>query len=213
MRIMEQIRHAPRSAMAAARSVAVRKSLFMLTAALCVLLLLIGDGETAEDGGTENATENLTFSGRVVNGSGDPVVGAEIRYAVNWRATQLVARTATDGTFRFEIPRPEPRKSGGRLDILISHADYANRWRKLPLEHTTNIEIQLDAPGKISGRILNPSDEPISNAEVSIQFLMSGDRMSPHREDFSMLNIFHHMPPAETDEGVSLFSVIYLKAL
>lgn len=200
MQVMEQIRHAPGWAMVIARSLAVRKSLFLLTAGFCVLLLLNGDGETAEGGGTENATENLAFSGRVVNNNGDPVVGAEIRYAMNWDATQLATRTAADGTFRFEIMRPEPKKSGGRLDILITHADYANRWRKLPLENTANIEIQLDAPGKITGRILNPSDEPISNAEVRIQFLMSGDRMSPHREDYSMLNIFHHMPPAETDE-------------
>ncbi len=200
MQIMEQIRHAPGSAKVIARSVAVRKSLFVLTASLCVLLLLIGNGETAEGEGTENATENLAFSGRVINNNGDPVGDAEILYAVNWRTTQLVTRTVTDGTFRFDIPRPEPRKSGGRLDILIAHDDYANRWRKLPLENTTNIEIQLDAPGNVSGRILNPSDEPISNAEVRIQFLMGGDRMSSHREDYSMLNIFHHMPPAETDE-------------
>lgn len=176
------------------------KTLFALTAALCVLLFLIGNPDTAGGGGRGNTKENFTFSGRVANSSGDPVAGAEILYAVNWQATQLVARTATDGTFRFEMPRPAPRKSGGRLDILITHDDYANQWRNFPLENTTNIEIPLDAPGKISGRILNPSDEPISNAEVRIQFLMSVDRMSPHRQDNSMLNIFHHMPLAETDE-------------
>lgn len=200
MQLMEQIRHAPGSAKVIARSVAVRKSLFMLTAALCVLLLLIGNGETAEDGGTEDAKENLTFSGRVANSSGDPVVGAEIRYTVNWQANQLVTRTVTDGSFRFDMPRPEPRESGGRVDILIAHADYASGWRNLPPKSTENIEIQLDTPGKISGRILNPSDEPISNAEVIIQFLMNGDRMSPHREDYSVPNIFHNMPPAGTDE-------------
>ena len=148
----------------------------------------------------ENSAEKLTYSGRVVNDESEPVEGAEILYAVNWQATQLATRTATDGTFHFEIARPEPKKSGERLDILITHADYANRWRKLPLENTANIEIQLDAPGKITGRILNPSNEPISNVEVRIRFLMSGDRRSPHHEDYSMLNIFHHMPPAETDE-------------
>ena len=200
MRIMEQIRHTAGPAMAAARSSAVRKSLFLLTAALCVLLLLIGGGETAEGGGTENATENLAFSGRIVNNNGEPVVDAEIRYAVNWRTTQLVTRTATDGTFRFEIPRPKLRKLDGRLDILITHVDYANRWRNLPPKSTENIEIQLDAPGTISGRVLNSPGEPISAAEVRIQFLMSGDRMSPHREDYSMLNIFHHMPTAKTDD-------------
>ena len=201
MQIMEHICHTSGWAMVIARSLAVRNSLFSLTAALGVLLLLIGDGETAKGGGAENAKENLTFSGRVANNNGDPVAGAEILYAVNWQATQLATRTATDGTFRFEIPRAELRKLGGRLDILITHADYANRWKKLPLESTENIEIQLDAPGKISGRILNSSGEPIPNAEVRIRFLMSGDRTSPHREDYSMLNIFHHMPPVETDEN------------
>ncbi len=200
MRIMEQIRNTLGSAMAAARSLAVRKSRFLLAAGLCVLLLSIGDSETAEGGDTENATEKLTYSGRVVNSGGEVVEGAQILHAVNWQATQPVTRTAVDGTFRFEIPRPEPRKSGGRLDILITHSDYANRWRNLPPKSTEDIEIQLDAPGTISGRVLNSSGEPIPNVAVRIEFLMSGDRMSPHREDYSMLNIFHHMPPAETDE-------------
>ena len=106
MQIMEQIRHAPGSAKVIARSVAVRKSLFVLTASLCVLLLLIGNGETAEGEGTENATENLAFSGRVINNNGDPVGDAEILYAVNWRTTQLVTRTVTDGTFAliYRVP-------------------------------------------------------------------------------------------------------------
>ena len=120
---------------------------------------------------------------------------------MNWQSTQLVARTATDGTFRFEMPRPDLRKLDGRLKILITHADFANHWRKLPLDDTTDIEIQLDAPGTISGRILTRSGNPIPNVEVRIQFLMDGNPMSPHREDYSMLDIFHRMPPAETDEN------------
>ena len=58
-----------------------------------------------------------------------------------------------------------------------------------------------DMSGSIFGRVLNSSGEPIPNAEVKIQFLMSGDRTSLSREDYSMLDIFHHMPPAETDEN------------
>ena len=34
----------------------------------------------------ENAPEKLTYSGRVVNNDGEPVEGAEILYAVNWRS-------------------------------------------------------------------------------------------------------------------------------
>ena len=205
MQIMEQIRHTWGSAMTSVRRSSVRKTLFPLIASAYVLLTLTGGRGTnlspqSLATAAENVTEKLTFSGRVVKNKGEPIEDAEIRYAVNWKATQLVTCTATDGTFRFEMPRPDPRKLDGRFDILITHPDYASRWRKLPLENTTDIEIQLDAPGTISRRILTRSGNPIPNVEVRIQFLMDGNPMSPHREDYSMLNIFHHMPPAETDE-------------
>ena len=205
MQIMEQIRHTWGSAMTSVGRSSVRKTLFPLIASAYVLLTLIGGGGTnlgpqSLATAAENETEKRIYSGRVVNNKGEPIKDAEIRYAVNWEATQLLTRTATDGTFRFEMPRPEPGKSDRRFGILITHADYASRWRKLPLENTTDIEIQLDAPGTISGRVLDSSGEPILSSEVRIQLLMSGDRTSPHREDYSMLNIFHHMPPAETDE-------------
>lgn len=201
MQIVEQIRHTSGLAIVIAKSLAVRKSLFSLTVGLCVLLLLTEGGDTAMGGRTENATENLTFSGRVANNNGDPVVGAEILYAVNWEDTQLATRTATDGTFRFEMPRPNLGKSDGRFDILITHPDYASRWRKLFRKNTETIEIQLEAPGIISGRVLNFSGEPVPNAEVKIQFLMSGDQTSPHREDYSMLGILHRARPAKTGES------------
>ncbi len=205
MQIMEQIRHTSESAKTSAGRSSVRKTLFPLIASAYVLLTLISGGGTNLGPqflatAAENASEKSTFSGRVVNNKGEPIKDAEIRYAVNWQSTQLVTRTATDGTFRFEMPHPDPGKLDGRLNILITHADYASRWRKLPLENTTDIEIQLDAPGIISGRVLNSTGEPILDAEVRIQFLMSGDRTSPHREDYSMLDIFRRMSPAETDE-------------
>ncbi len=205
MQITEQIRLTWGSAMTSVGRSSVRKTLFPLIASAYVLLTLLSGGGTnlglqSLATAAENASEKLTFSGRVVNNKGEPIEDVEIRYAVNWEATQLVTRTATDGTFSFEMPRPDPGKLDGRLKILITHADFANHWRKLPLDDTTDIEIQLNAPGTISGRVLDSSSEPILSSEVRIQLLMSGDRTSPHRVDYSMLNIFHHMPPAETDE-------------
>ena len=213
MQIMEQIRHTPEPTMTSVGRLTVRKTLFPLIVGFSILIGLIVGGETAEGGdiknlnlsskvtAMENVTEKLTFSGRVVDNNGAAVEDAEVLYVVNWGVTQLVTRTIADGTFRFDIPRPDPGKSEGRFDIVVTHPDYANRWRKLPFENTDDVEIQLDAPGTISGWVKNHSGEPILNAEVRIQFLMSGDRTSPHREDYSMLNIFHHMPPAETDEN------------
>ena len=151
----------------------------------------------------EYAAEKLTYSGRVVNVDGEPVEGAEILYAVNWRRTKLGTRTTADGAFRFEVPRPQPRKWEGRLDIVVTHSDYANLWRKLPLKNTAVVEIQLDAPGTISGRVMNEAGEPIPDAEAIIQFT-GGNALSPRigdYEDYTMLEIFHRTPPVKTDEN------------
>ncbi len=157
----------------------------------------------------ENAPEKLTYSGRVVNNDGEPVEGAEILYAVNWGRTKLGTRTAADGTFRFELPRPEPRKWEGRLDVVVTHPNHANLWRKLSLESKSDVKIQLDAPGIISGRVMNEAGEPIQNAEAEFQFTTGGYVLSPgiaDYEDYSMLDIFHRTPPAKTDEnGVFVF--------
>ena len=153
----------------------------------------------------EIGAEKLTYSGRVVNSDGETVEGAEILYAVNWRRTKHGTRTAADGTFHFEITRPELGKwAEKRLDIVVTHADYAHLWRKLSLKNTENVEIQLGAPGTITGRVMNEAGEPIPNAEAEIQFTVGGDALSPRigdYEDYTMLEIFHRTPPAKTDEN------------
>ncbi len=148
--------------------------------------------------------EKLTYSGRVVNDNSEPVEGAEILYAVNWRHTKHSTRTSADGSFRFELPRPKPRKWEGRLDIVVTHPDYAHLWRKLSLKNTENVEIPLEAPGTIAGKVMNEAGEPIPNADASIQFTSGGDALSPRiadYEDYTMLEIFHRTPPAKTDEN------------
>lgn len=150
-----------------------------------------------------NDSEKLTYSGRVVNSDGEAVEGAEILYAVNWRRTKHGTRTSADGTFRFELTRPEPGKWEGRLDIVVTHLDYAHLWRKLSLKNTANVEIQLGAPGAIAGKVMNEAGEPIPNAEATIGFTVGGDALSPRigdYEDYTMLEIFHRTPPAKTDE-------------
>ena len=142
----------------------------------------------------EIASGKLTYSGRVVNDDGEPVEGAEILYAVNWGGTKHGTRTAADGSFRFELTRPEPRKWKGRLDLVVTHSDYAHFWRKLSLEDTENVDIQLGAPGTIAGRVMNEAGKPIPNAEATIQY-------TGGYEDHSMLEIFHRTPPAKTNEN------------
>ena len=142
----------------------------------------------------ENDAGKLTYSGRVVNDDGEPVEGAEILYAVNWRRTKHGTRTAADGSFRFELMRPDLGKWEGRLDVVVTHPDYAHLWRKLSLEDTEHVDIQLGAPGTIAGRVMNEAGKPIPNAEATIQY-------TGGYEDHSMLEIFHRTPPAKTNEN------------
>ena len=129
----------------------------------------------------ENAAEKLTFSGRVVDSEGVPVGDAEILYSVKYDASEPVTRSAADGTFRFESPRLE-LEEWEYATIIATHPDYALGWRNLQLQNTAEVEIQLKAPGIISGRILNEDGEPIPNAAVQIRVVFGGNSSPFKRE-------------------------------
>ena len=167
---------------------------------------LIVHGSTPEaDGGAqlpaaaaENGSEKLSFSGRVVDTDGAPVVDAEVRYAVNFYPLEannqsahsyyghdFFTRTGVDGTFRFELvpSRLEwmPFDSEGmlsRLNMAVTHPNHAIWWQEFPFQSAADVEIQLEMPGIISGRIMNEAGEPIQNAEILINAVSRGDPMS-----------------------------------
>ena len=120
----------------------------------------------------ENGSEKLTFSGRVVDNNGVPVVDAEILYSIKYNQSESATRTGVDGRFRFEFPRPELKK-WDRVSIVATHPDHAIGWRNLQPQSTTDVEIQLAMPGIISGKIMNEADKPIQNAEARLQYLFS----------------------------------------
>ncbi len=123
---------------------------------------------------TENGPENLTFSGRVVDTDGEPVADAEILYSAKYHSSESVARTEVDGAFRFESPRLE-LKNWERVSIIATHPDHALGWRNLRLENTVDVEIQLENPEVISGRVLSEDGLPIQNVMTQIQILFSGN--------------------------------------
>ncbi len=129
----------------------------------------------------ENGPENLTFSGRVVDINGEPVADAEILYSVKFNSSESVVRTEVDGTFRFESPRLE-LKNWERVSIIATHPDHALGWRKLRLENTADVEIQLQTPEVISGRVLNEDGVPIQDVIAQVQVLLSGNPESLGRE-------------------------------
>ena len=123
---------------------------------------------------TENAPEKLTYSGRVLDSDGEAVADAEILYSVKYNLSESVARTAGDGTFRFESPRFE-LKEWERVSIIATHPDYALGWRNLSPQSTADVEIRLETPEVISGRILNEDGVPIQNVVTQIQYLYSSE--------------------------------------
>lgn len=194
MLFVEQIRYISSPTMVSSWSgTTIGKILFFLTVAVCVLSEAQGPAAAAE-----NEPEKLTFSGRVVDTDGAPVANAEVRYAVSlypleggaksgystYPAPEYVARTEEDGTFRFELLPSRfkwihlsSEKIWNRLHIAVTHPDYAIWWQELPFQSTADIEIQLETPGIISGKVMNEAGEPIQNAEVQIQHFFDGKLM------------------------------------
>ncbi len=128
----------------------------------------------------QSICQKLNFSGRVVDSGGKPVVDAEIIYSLNFNLSENLsrsksaARTGTDGTFNFELTHlgsPGCR----RIDIIATHPNHAFGWSNLLPLSTADVEIKLETPGVISGRIANEDGAPIQNAVAQIQVLFSGD--------------------------------------
>ena len=118
----------------------------------------------------ESEGAKLIYSGRVIDNDGGPVADAEVFYSVRLNPSKSVTRTGMDGTFGFEILRPELKK-WDRVDIIAMHPNHAIGWQNLQLKSTSGVEIRLGTPGSISGKIMNESAEPIENAEARIQYL------------------------------------------
>ena len=146
---------------------------------------------------TENGSEKLTFSGRVVDNDGLPVAAAEVLYSIGSNSSESATRTGVDGRFRFEFPRPELKK-WDRVSIVATHPDHAIGWRNLQPQSTTDVEIQLATPGIISGKITNEAGEPIQNAEVHIQYLFPSNSMLGE-DRVGLGGEIIPTPPAKTD--------------
>ena len=150
----------------------------------------------------KGAGEKLIYSGRVVDSDGAPVGDAKLRYAIRsyprggdaesgyYTDPEVVTRTGMDGEFRFEIS-PSKRKSMrfntknmlNRLNITVTHPDHAIWWREFPFQSTADVEIQLEAPRIITGKVMNEAGDPIKNAKVLMQSLVRGDPALGERSD------------------------------
>ena len=153
---------------------------------------------------TEAAAERLTFSGRVVDSGGEPVADAEVLYSLQSNPPKYAARTAEDGMFDFEFPRPEFEESD-RVDVVAVHPQHASGWQNLPAQSTANVEIQLEKPTIISGRIMNSAGESIQNAEIQLKDFLRDNLIYLGLDDHSVLNLIP-VPPVKSDvNGIFIF--------
>ena len=197
MQFMKQIRYIPLPTMVSSWGVTtIGKILFFLTVAMYALSKTQGFAAAAGNG-----HEKLIFSGRVIDNNGVPVAEAEVRYAASFYPPEggagsehsshydpdFFTRTEIDGTFRFELAPSRfawlPSDSQdmlSRLNITVTHPDYAIWWQEVPFQSTTDMGIQLEMPEIVSGEVMSEAGEPIQGAEVQIQSVSRGD---PIRRD------------------------------
>ena len=192
MQFMEQIHHISSPTIALSWSVtAIGKILLFLTMAVCVL-----NGAQGPTAAAENESEKAIFSGRVIDNNGTPVANAGLRYAVTFYPLEgnagsgyssyydplFFTRTGVDGTFRFELSPSrlkwmpfDSKDMLSHLNIAVTHPDHAIWWQEVPFQSTTDMEIQLETPEIISGKVMNEAGEPIQNAKIQIQSVFRGD--------------------------------------
>ena len=214
MQFMKQIRYIPSPTMVSSWSVTtIGKILFFLIMAVCVLNRIQGFAAAAENG-----SEKLIFFGGVVDNNGVPVAEAEVRYAVTFYPLEgnagsehsshydpgFFTRTEIDGTFRFELVpsrfawMPSDSKDMlSRLNIAVTHPDHAIWWQEIPFQSAADVEIQLEMPEVISGKVMDETGEPIQNAEILMNSLFRGNPML--REHGDDLDRYALPPPVKTD--------------
>ena len=125
---------------------------------------------------------------------------AEILYSVKYNPPEFVTQTASDGTFQFESSRLD-LKEWERVSIIATHPDHALGWRNVRLENTVDVEIQLETPEVISGRILDEDGGPIQDAVARIQVLFSGNPALLGRESSLSRDVIPISPATTNADG------------
>ncbi|HXR04219.1 MAG TPA: DUF1416 domain-containing protein [Verrucomicrobiae bacterium] len=129
--------------------------------------------QPAPDAGANAGGQALKLAGTVTDAAGQPVAGATVEY---WRyegnfysptELELIKRmtTGANGTFAFQGPR-------GTGFLLAQKSGLAPAWESLgqpfnAIRETEN-KLVLTSPGTLAGLVLDESNQPVANAEVSV---------------------------------------------
>jgi protocatechuate 3,4-dioxygenase beta subunit len=126
------------------------------------------------DLGTIKLFPGETIEGRVTDGRGGPVEGAEVQvypaeprgFAGDWMAMQEMKeplRTGPDGSFRAER-----LKGGNRYNLEVQREGFVGASVPgVPAPAQEPLKIDLKAARSLSGRVVGPEGEPVADAAVS----------------------------------------------
>src|SRR5215210_13367 len=148
-------------------------------APLTIPNLEVPEGNRATDLGTLVLAHGVALEGAVVDASGKPVEGAEIR--LNEAGEPVIPRfrdensepeglSGADGFFRIEDLR-----AGSTVDVSVARSGYAPgaaQGVQVPTEQP--LRISLQAVGSVSGRVVDPDGKPIAGAYVHVEIRPRG---------------------------------------
>ncbi len=166
-------------------------------------------------GATDEPARQVSCTGRVVDGTGEPVGDAKVRlyklvplkksicqkiirvirpitpvtltvFRVFQRNHKLTVnpealtydmalaqelRTEEDGAFTVKSELSKDEMSGQTI-ILVEKEGLALGWANWVLIDASDVEIKLDRPQTLAGKVVDETGKPISDAEVSIAFMV-----------------------------------------
>ncbi len=138
-----------------------------------------------QDTGTENAsseeTEQVTFSGKIIDAQGEPIAGAQVSlHDIAYRDTEslfdvnLVERLTTnaDGAFSFGAAKSEEYQ---QAVIVAEKEGLAIGWVNWDMRQDKQQDIKLGDPKELSGLVVDEDGSPMADAEVNISFAMAGE--------------------------------------
>ncbi len=121
--------------------------------------------------------EQITFTGKVVDGRGQPVAGVKVGLhtvsygdAVQTYDVRLVQEVTTqaDGAFSFSAVKSEQYQEGV---ILAQREGLATGWASWRMRQDQQHDIRLGEPKQLSGAVVDEDNEPLADAKV---FIASG---------------------------------------